>query len=374
MKKVVFIVSKLSQPRCIKRIQSIIEAGNDCRVYGFEDGSYNTDLTKLPFNIEEVLTTPRRNGKRIVNSIVGRVYPYYKLRRILSKEGSNSIYYVFGFDLAKILYRLGCKNFIYEEADINSSKYSSKIKRLLSIRLDKKIALRSLLTVYTSKGFVDFLFKESKKPNFLVLPNKLSSYFANHERDRIKSEIDINKLRFGFIGLIRYPETIFRFAKVVSNHFPMYEFHFYGGKAASLTIPEELQRSGNVFFHGPFSNPEDLEDIYKAIDINIACYDTLSQKNATNVKVAEPNKLYESIYFKTPLIVSQGTYVGERVSSMGIGKAVDSTDENSILSFIKSLTIERLNQMVLNAERISKNDLIDNPNELTDRIYMLVQE
>ena len=49
----------------------------------------------------------------------------------------------------------------------------------------------------------------------------------------------------------------------------------------------------NVKLHGKFKNPSDLSVIYNKIDLNVICYDTTS----INVRIAEPNKLYESIFF-----------------------------------------------------------------------------
>lgn len=368
MKSIVFIVPKLSQPRCIKRIKTVMDARYSCKVYGFDDGSYNTDLNSLPFKIDELLSIPWKSN-RLFNSLTARLYPYFLLQRIFIRHREESIFYVFGFDLAKVLYRIGCRNYIYEEADINSSKYKNKIKRYLSIRLDKRIAKKALLTIYTSEGFVDFLFpKEYIRPAFLVVPNKLNIYFKTQERESIRPKYDINKLRFGFVGLIRYPKTIFRFASIVAKSFPNYEFHFYGGKSSGLVVPDTLLNQSNVFFHGPFSNPSDLKKIYESIDVNIACYDTRAIKSSINVKVAEPNKLYESIYFKTPLIVSKGTFVGDKVIKLGIGEAIDASDEKAVFSFITSLTEEKLNTYSKNSAQVATYDLIDNPNELLERL------
>lgn len=372
MKSVVFIVSKLSQPRCIKRIKSIMDAGFLCKVYGFDDGSYNTDLNKLPYKIDGLLCIPWTSN-RLFNIILARLYPYYLLYKIFMKHHKNSIFYVFGYGLAKILFRLGCKNYIYEEADINSSKFNNSIKRNLSIKLDKRIAKKSLLTVYTSEGFIEYLFpKKSKRPAFLVIPNRLSNYFMNQERDRIQPKYYIQKLRFGFIGLIRYPETIFKFASIVAENYPNHEFHFYGGISSGLVVPNSLLNKSNVFFHGPFANPYDLEEIYKSVDINIACYDTNAVKSSINVKVAEPNKLYESIYFKTPLIVSKDTFVGNKVKKLGVGEAIDASDEKAITHFITSLTEEKLNTYSRNSAQIATYDLIDNPKELIERLNSIV--
>lgn len=373
MKNIVFIVPILTQPRVVKRIKSIIDCGYICKVYGYFDGTYNSDLKELPFDIDGVLIDPRTSF-RIINSVIFRVYPYYAIYKIIKQHEKDSIFYVFDFDMAKVVYRLGCRNYVYEEADINSSKIANKIRRERAIKLDKKIAYNSFLSIYTSEGFVDYLFGAEKvKPNYLVLPNKLSNYFVGHSRDSVRKHFDIARLRFGFIGLIRYPETIFKFASLVADYSPLYEFHFFGSSASKLSIPSTIEKKDNVYFHGKFANPFDLEKIYSSIDINVACYDTQSSKMGVNVRVAEPNKLYESIYFKTPIIVSKDTFVGDKVCRLGVGEAIDASDEASIHNFISSLTVEKLKRYSSNSAHIDAIELIDNPKELSERLSIYVE-
>lgn len=371
MKTIIFIVEKISQPRCVKRIQSIIDMGYPYKVYGFEDGSYNSDLSCFPFTITEVLSQPRCVS--YLDKIRANLYPYVKFFEIIRKNRKNTVFYIFGYELAKVFYLLGCRNYIYEEADINSAKIANNLRRRIAIKLDKTIALKSLLTVYTSKGFVEYLFGDRlKKPKFLIVPNKLSNFFDDEKR-RCFIKTKGNKLRFGFIGLIRYPQTIFRFASIIAAKYPQYEFHLWGGLSGGLIIPEDLNNSNNVFFHGPFANPDDLEHIYSQIDVNIACYDTKSVKYAINVRVAEPNKLYESIYFGVPIIVSSNTYVGKRVLELGVGTAIDCSNDEEIVNFIESLNQEMLNGYCNNAKEIPTNKLVYNPEKLLSFLNKIMQ-
>jgi succinoglycan biosynthesis protein ExoL len=45
-----------------------------------------------------------------------------------------------------------------------------------------------------------------------------------------------------------------------------------------------------------------------------------------NNRVALPNKLYEAMYFRVPIVASKGTYLAERVLDAGIGYAIDCGD------------------------------------------------
>mgnify|MGYP000984062750 CR=1 FL=1 len=355
MKTCVFIVTQLSQPRCIKRIETIQKAGIPFKVYGFDNGLYTENIKNVSFPIEEIMTN-KEHGK-----IARILFPIKSIRRIINTNKENCVFYLFGFETAVMARIAGCKKYIYEEADVNAVKRRYAIQRKFLLALDRNIIRKSLLTVFTSQGFIDFLFKKFRScGNFLLLPNKLSPYFNQVDRTQFSlKNININHVKFGFIGLIRYPNTIIRFAKVVGKYFPQHEFHFYGDIAYRVCIDDELKSFQNVYFHGSFSNPTDLQIIYSNIDINIVCYDTSS----INVRIAEPNKLYESIYFNTPIVVSKGTYLEKRVKDLNVGASINALSEEDIIYFINNLDQDKLQSYIASMNKINSKDLIDNPYE-----------
>ena len=121
---------------------------------------------------------------------------------------------------------------------------------------------------------------------------------------------------------------------------------------------KELSKHPNFHQHGRFKNPADLPDIYKNIDVVLALYDV----DSINVLYAEPNKLYEAMYYRKPIIVSKGTYLAEKVNRLGIGFDLDATVPSNIDEFISGLTEEKVKEKTENAERIDRKDAInDNP-------------
>ncbi len=362
--KIVFVALQLSQPRCIKRIKSIYDAEHDIDVYGFDSGLYNESLKSLPFPVKEIIKRDKESGK--LSKII---FFSKKVKHILKQYPKDSIFYVFGFELA-IFFRLyGCKHYIYEEADVTAARINNHTIQSLMIKVDKSIIKRSDNVVFTSEGFVEYLFPKNAPLNkIILLPNKLSRYFDKDKRNSVvRNSIDVNHIKFGFIGLIRYPNTIIRFAKVIGRSFPQHEFHFFGQPERESFIDDEIKQFGNVLFHGSFKNPDDLQSIYEQIDISIVCYDTQSG----NVRIAEPNKLYESIFFKKPLVVSSGTFLAERVCTLGVGYDIDSSSDDLIVDFVNKLSIKRIEECVKNMELISTGELLDNPTELLERVKIL---
>lgn len=358
---IVFIALQLSQPRCIKRIKAVQDAGFQVKVYGFDSGLYNDSLKALPFPVERIIKRDKGLGKmQKIKSFVGPI------RQILKENKRDSLFYLFGYEIASLAYLLGCRNYVYEEADVTAARVNNGVVRKMMMALDRRIIKRSFRTVFTSGGFVPYIFPETA-PNgkIVLLPNKLSPFFDDAKKAAVSSsEIDVKHVKFAFIGLIRYPNTIVRFARVIGREFPQHEFHFWGDIEREEFIDEETRSYGNVFFHGRFKNPDDLMEIYRQTDISVVCYDTTSG----NVRIAEPNKIYESVFFETPIVVSSGTFLAERVKEFGIGYDIDASNDQSICDFVRSLDGEDLLRRVNATRAIPWQSVVDDSTGLIEAI------
>ena len=365
--KIRFLLPQLSQPRCIKRILCIEAEGYDVDVYGINNGLYTQnikdlgDVTTHSFNLtagvprKKSLQTKARCVKALINSLE-----------------KNDVVYIFGIELALIfwLYAIFKRKirYVYEQADLNYTKLGNKFLRGLFKKIDKWLIRKSEFTVLTSKGFTKYLYDGRDYEKIVLLPNKLSRKINVSDRLNFDNKaVDTNHIKFGFIGAIRYPSTIFTFARVVGEHFPDDEFHFYGNGIFAKEAEELCSHYANLFYHGSFSNPDDLAKIYGSVDVNVVCYDTKSY----NVCIAEPNKLYESIFFNTPIVVSSGTYLSERVAELGVGNAIDSTNYAEIKQYINSLTDDKVCHIIDTMKKIDTKALFDDESELLQRLQKL---
>ena len=364
MKTIVFIAPQLSQPRIIKRIESIAAGVFKVKVFGFDNGLYKNNIENAKFKIDEVI--PRIKEASRISKILFFVKA---IRRIIATNKKESIFYLFGYEIGCIAFFLGCRSYIYEEADVSAAREKNNFIRRLMIMMDKKVIYHSKLTVLTSGGFAEYIFDDKKPSNIVLMPNKLSAWFnSNYANRETLRGIDYNNIKFGFVGLIRYPNTIIRFAKVIGKFFPMHEFHFYGDIERADYIDEEIKSFDNVFFHGPFLNPQDLSQIYSKIDVNVVCYDTESG----NVRIAEPNKLYESIYFRVPIIVSSNTYLANRVDELNVGDNIDASNDEVIIAYINSLTSGHFENFISHMKNIPDEELIDNSETLINALRKLI--
>lgn len=327
MKKFVFVVPALDSPRTIKRIEEFISEGYAVKVYAINRGN---DLcnSNLSFEYEEIESFPNSTPylKRIpiLRKAIGDV---------VEKEGKDSIYYVFGSYLG-ILFSI-CwprHNYIYEEGDLAHTYISNRFLRLLLEKLDLRVIRKSRLTVFTSEGFLRYHYGKDVPNNTIVVSNRIDNKVLNYERN-IRIPTSLEHLSIGFVGKPRF-KSVFNFVTVFCKNYPEFQFHFFGGPV--LKEFEPLKEYSNCFFHGSFITPDDLNDIYSKLDLVLSTYDV----EFANVRYAEPNKLYEAIYFGTPIIVSKGTFLAEKTEELGVGYAIDPLNEEEVTNFIKGLSIK----------------------------------
>lgn len=348
--KVVFLLAGLSQPRYVKRIRGFIEAGYDIEIYGFaRKRKYNIDSNIENYEVVNLGYAPSGSGylKKILDT-------KRKLSTIFKRhEKTDVLYYGFSFNIALIckIYR---RKYIYEISDLVYGYFPSKIIRSTFSKIDRIIIRNSILTVMTSKGFYEFLYPNKMLKNVIIQPNKVDSSFKNFERT-IKP-ISVENLSFSYVGAFRYPNTVFRFARIIGERYPQHSFLFFGDSELTEKVKELAAKYKNIKYLGPFKNPNDLPEIYSQINIVIACYDT----KTLNERIAEPNKLYESLFFNKPIIVSKNTFLEKQVlEKYNCGYAFDATEDKNIITYIDSLKTKTLEKLVDRIKSIHISEIVD---------------
>lgn len=356
-KKIVFLLNSIQIQRVVKRINSFLEAGYEIEVYGFDRIGVSPCGLKAHFNYKIIgefpNNTPYLRRLSYMRKCIKKIAPDIK--------GRNCILYLFGLDVAIVARSVFKNKYIYEEADLVHTYISNSLVKNIMEWRDIKIIKKSLLTVLTSEGFVKYHFGNYPPSNIIVISNKLNPAILRLQQIE-KKVLDEEHLKIGFVGSFRF-NSIVNFCKVFVENFPQHELHVFG------TMPEnspgrKLLSYKNFYFHGPFNNPDDLPIIYSNIDLSLSTYDACT----VNAQYAEPNKMYEAMYYETPIIVSKGTYLEQKVKRLGIGYAIDSMNDKEVIDFVTSLKKEGILKCVRNLRSIDKDSTIYKAEELFNRI------
>lgn len=356
--KIVFILNSIQQQRCIKRIEEFISNGYEVAAYGFS--RFDTVPTKPKnFNIEVIgnidAQTPYLKRIKVMRTAIKRVIKKY--------EQQNVIFYYFLLDVALTSFMLKKNTYIYENSDLMYGYFHQPLRALFKLA-DKYVINRSLVSIMTSSGFVEYLYDGETPENVIVIPNKLNKRIL--DLSYVDKKIDEKHLVFSFVGGLRHSGTK-SFIETILKHYKQFEIHIHG-----LINEEEYYNNlathfSHLHIYGPFSNPDDLPKIYENTDIIISAM-TDNEASNPNIVYAEPNKFYEAIYFRKPIVVTANSYVGKKVSELGIGFCLNDLSEDGVRKFIDSLNIQILLETKERINRIQQREAIDNYPELFDLI------
>lgn len=364
-KSVIFVVSSIKQARCIRRIEDFIKNGYNIKVYGF---ARSGDIRALP-SFDFVSLGEIENG----GNFFKRVLRLQRIEKRILKENdpATNIFYLFNFDVAiaflmNTIFRK--VSYMYEVPDLQELSIHNKIIRWCVAFVNKKVIMGAYENVFTSEGFAEYYFGDNVPDNITVLPNKLHTSVRSlefpHERN-----INMSLLKINFTGVIRF-KSILNFIEVVSESFPNIEVHFHGlyseQDSSYLETKKIVENSSNIFFHGPFKNPVDLPSIYAESDLVLALYPP-----TPSVVYAEPNKLYEAIYYEKPIIVSNGTFLGRKVKRLNVGFSIDAMNKKAIKSFLEGLSLEQIENRIRSCKMIPKDASIDDSSVLFKKLESL---
>lgn len=359
--KVVFLVFGMS-PRIDRRIKEFVKNGYDVDVYGGRSES-----TKK-YEGGDVYTFNAVYESGETYSYKERLHDLPKLRRIIKKyDKSTTLFYCFSLNTAVLTLSLPGLKYIYEESDMLFDRFKKSFLRNLVIKTNKRIIKKSVLTVFTSEGFADYYFGNNWPSNLCIVPNRVSPDILQFPY-KSKELADCNHLRFGNAGNVRYKEVV-DFSKVVVEKFPNHEFHFFGDMTAlgQETI-ENLKAQPRVFVHGSYQYPSGLSEVYDSLDFIVCTYNA----NGINPQYAEPNKLYEAIYYETPIIVSSNTFLAKKVERLGIGFSVNADNLEEVFVKVKGITPELYKSYVDAIKSIPKEEALNINTEFFDRLKEVV--
>jgi len=153
---------------------------------------------------------------------------------------------------------------------------------------------------------------------------------------------DSDKIIVGVVGLIYQAAPVRALFEAVED-MENVEVHIYGRlyetQGSKALVEEACARLPNVKFLGEYDFFQDAARIYGSLDLLYVSYDTAPTMH--NNRLALPNKLYEAMYFRVPLVASRLTYLAERVLEAGIGYEIDCGDTGQIRAAIESCRKDR---------------------------------
>jgi succinoglycan biosynthesis protein ExoL len=337
----------------------LLAAGFEVQVYAFKRDYFTGN--SFPPEVEVIDL-----GKILTGNYFNRITKLLKAifwikRQENTRKCPPALTYAFGLDMALLGHFAisGSVPLVYETGDLQNPLPHRSLKARAMAAADKFVVRKADLLATTSPKFISEYFNvicPGVENHSVVVENLVSEETARIFPRPSQPKDPAFPIRIGFIGRLRYPECLLPLMEAVRNSADQFELHIHGVGPLRETIENFAGDNPNISYHGSFKNPDDLGEIYRTIDINFVVYDNRD----ANVCLALPNKLYESPYFGTPLVVAAGTHLADRVIYDGIGIIVDPGSPDFATRLLGELTPELLVQLSRNTLELPQSRLVEN--------------
>src|SRR5699024_3439373 len=346
--KTMFLLSHTPIPRLLKRIQVASELDTTKLIYWDRDIKNDLKFT-VPENADcESIKLKAPQGKPLKRSMLLIFFSFKSLKKMMKFKPKNL--HVGNFDMLLIAYINKNVNVIYEVGDLPEIIFKKNIISKIYIKAEKRLLNKVNFLILTSPYFWDHYYSDiTKEYKYQLIPN-VPSVKITQGIESNNQNLNTN-LTIGFIGSVRYEKQLKMLIDIVRYQKDIHLMIAGAGKSL-----EEIKRyasvSKNIIFTGAYDY-KDIGDLYNQVDIVYGVYDTT--KN--NVKIALPNRLYESILFEKPLIASKKTELAKFVLENNIGYAVSDSNSEELKNLITYINKnkESLKELKNNCFEIKNN-------------------
>lgn len=320
---------------------------------GYESVDIKADQTNPLKRIPETLRFSKEVAKRI-----------YKYR--------PKVLYVGNLDMLHIAYKYKKTHpevkVVYEVADLHrlivdkQRGFKALVRSVLRKREAKDIQCIDIL-VLTSMKYYDVYYSDIiEQEKTLFLPNMpILSAFHNYDANKHPKEFTI-----GFFGWIRYLDQLDMLIDAAEE--TNIKLLFAGSDNSGSSFSQRCKNLDFVEYYGPYDYEKEIAALYERVD----CVYSVYNADLFNVRVALPNKLYESVYCEKPIIVAKNTYLAEKVLELGAGFAVDHENVHDLVSVIEKIKFRETEYQTIVSNCKERKSLV-NPEGVNEELKRRLQ-
>lgn len=217
------------------------------------------------------------------------------------------------------------KKYVYDIFDFYIDAFSvpNKIKGIIK-KLDFFAIKKAEATILVNEARMEQI-AGSKPKNLLFIHNT-----PKNPKNIVKGEVkERNPKRIFYGGILSDNRMIEDTIRICSRH-PEWELVIAGFGPIEAKCKEYAEKIDNIIFLGKIPYKDIIQNTTSS-DIIFACYDP----SVPNHKYSSPNKLYEAMMCKKPIIVCNGTGIDKLVLENNMGLTCDFNETSLENSFIK---------------------------------------
>jgi len=341
-KKITFIVPDISDARIIKRIKAFQILGADITVCGFRRKrySYNESI----YNDVNLIGFGETQEKSYFKRLPKLLYGFILILKNFTLFRDYKCIYCINIDMLilAIILRIRYKIYLYYEVgDILNAFLGKAISSRLLRKVERFLLKYTDLVILTSPAFYYQFYKKIQKIQFpwMLLENKLIQ-----SKKPIKEKINYKKTKkisIVYHGVLRCRRSIYILTKVAAELSKKCELHIHGFPLwvnQNLLCRHSLENK-NIFWHGEFKYPDGIKDVLS--DADMLWLIDLSE-NQSNAKWLLPNRLYDGIYYRVPMLAMSDTETGKYIQKYNIGWCFKQNIYKELLSLVSDISVSEI--------------------------------
>lgn len=279
------------------------------------------DESLVNYEITTINVAYKSTGFKRFSSIP---FVYRRLKKVINnKLKPDGVLITASYDLLLFSHFISYGNqyrIRHQVRDLHSLQLSNTLISKFFVFIESILLRKVESIIISSPEFNNKYYKKIYKGEVIVLENTPLKTTWKGFKKKKKGDV----FNIGFIGIIRYKESLYQLVEAVESLYAKgmnINVLFAGGGGV-----EDLKTHINNFslfeFKGAYEYSKDIKRLYSKLDLIYAVYDNQDK----NCQLAMPNKFYESIISKIPIMVASGTFVASEVERLGIGKSVKTGD------------------------------------------------
>ncbi len=233
---------------------------------------------------------------------------------------------------------------IYESLDVHRLLTRNDPVGFVFRRIEGLLLKRCRRLVVSSPGFLENYFERRHRGKYTaeLIENRLAAGADYGPRPALIDAPAAQgaQLRIGWVGILRCARSLSLLLDLARKAGPSVRIDLHGLPALT-EIPdfhERVKGVDNLTYHGRYRSPEDLADIYGALDVVWA--GDFMEAGYNSVWLL-PNRIYEGGYYAVPAIAPAGTQTAKWILDADAGYALEEDLAQTLPQLISTLASDR---------------------------------
>lgn len=327
--------SIINDSRASKEIHSLIQAGYNVTVLGWDRDSRVNNHSAIQINEKQIRSKffkfKAGYGASKKNLFGMLLFEIWELIVLIKNNKKYSCIHACDFDcgfVALIVSILCNKKLVYDMYDYYSdSRPMGKFMEKIINKLENSIIDFADISIICGEWRKKQI-KESNPKKLITIHNTPNIDFVSKGKIIKNSS---KKIKIVYVGILQNDRLLLEVLEQFKAN-PEYELHVGGFGIYEKEFLDASKKYKNIFYYGSLKYADVLK-LEKDCDILFATYNPLIK----NHKYSAPNKVYEAMALKKPIIVCKNTGIDELVRKNNTGICIEYSG-NDFIKCIENLS------------------------------------